>query len=704
MPTTDENLDVGSTNSDDLYSTEQAEEKSSRPHDPETSDEEYSSEYDDHDTEQSRTNGEISTQQDEGIEQQRDNSVTQDREDSLEEENKTEKEFSELNVNCISDSNDDLTEQSKDPSRRTNQIHESANPNTMMDSDEVMSNKVQDKTDVELDAAVQKVSQSRTDKSTGSDTDYSDSYDSDVENEDNDKHKHTREEHLIHRQKKHDNNNFVSTVANEFIESNDIAKESTKSIEKPESTQIQKQTPTNSKAIRWRLHPHKHEACCYEDFLREFGEEEGLILWNSATEMRPDEHGLLMSRKEFLEDHGAEGAEMWNAAPELHDPLIMPATVHEIQAEMCPIRGISNATEQTKHENSHDMDSYHSDFSDDDNIKHESVIEVEKTEVKNISNYDAQNADNTDTTEILTATESKNGTESGAFTGEINAEEKNDEDQSTNIAAHDSRNASEIMKDGMEINSDGNVEEVDDAADGGGSDDDDDDEIFDEVEAREQKFRDQFQGGADEVPDYQNKDSSAKTAIESNHEEHNYDEDEFEDDIGDDEDRESEDEVHQFEQKKEKQLALDKKEEEQEIQKEKERQRQQKLEEDRVKKEQEDAKRMRENIRKQEEEKKRIQKLNEEKRKQEEEERERRKLQRLEEERLEKEEKEAQALAQQKIEAEERKRKYDDEVRRKKQVEMNEAKLMEETLDRRLQEIHVCVLTIHFFRCITSMF
>ena len=74
-------------------------------------------------------------------------------------------------------------------------------------------------------------------------------------------------------------------------------------------------------AVEWRMHPEHDTACCFTDFVDEYGESDGQAYWEDAIPMRADANGTVMTQDEFLADYGDDGGlEAWEAAPMAFDP------------------------------------------------------------------------------------------------------------------------------------------------------------------------------------------------------------------------------------------------------------------------------------------------------------------------------------------------------------------------------------------------
>ena len=78
---------------------------------------------------------------------------------------------------------------------------------------------------------------------------------------------------------------------------------------------------TESVLREWRLHPEHDQACTLEHFQEDYGEDDAKEYWQDALPMRPNEHGVVLTEMEFMEDLGDEdGAAAFAAAPTEFDP------------------------------------------------------------------------------------------------------------------------------------------------------------------------------------------------------------------------------------------------------------------------------------------------------------------------------------------------------------------------------------------------
>ena len=212
----------------------------------------------------------------------------------------------------------------------------------------------------------------------------------------------------------------------------------------------------DAQACEWRLHPQRAEGCCLEDFVHDFGEADGKVKWDVAEPMRPDEHGVLMTLQDFVEEHGQEeGTELWSEAPELFDADLARPSAEQLAAEEAAL-----AME--------DADSGDGEYEDNTVVDDGPNIDGDRDgDTEGATAADAEQ-------EVEVDAEIPDDSKGGDIAGEAtNTDDAGDAaDQSPGVA-----------KDGGGY---GHAEE---------ESEDDDDDIFDEVEAKEQEFLNQFKDG-----------------------------------------------------------------------------------------------------------------------------------------------------------------------------------------------------------------
>ena len=96
-------------------------------------------------------------------------------------------------------------------------------------------------------------------------------------------------------------------------------------------------------AVEWRMHPEHDTACCFTDFVEEYGESDGQAYWEDAIPMRADANGTVLTQDEFFADYGDDGGlAAWEAAPVEFDPNTVhnfdDATGTDLSAEPAKVK------------------------------------------------------------------------------------------------------------------------------------------------------------------------------------------------------------------------------------------------------------------------------------------------------------------------------------------------------------------------------